>query len=76
MCPSRLLCCSGRIHCVPDLEPRTFGGVRAVCPPQTLLNTWGSAWSQAGGGLLSRRLALLTDEQRCIGGYRFYAAGT
>ena len=70
MCPSQLLWCSGRSHCVPNLAPRTCGGVTAVCPPQTLLNTWGSGWSQAGPGLLSRRLALLTDGQRCIGGYR------
>ena len=32
--------------------------------------------SQTGAGLLSRQLALLTDGQCCIGGYRFYAAGT
>ena len=75
MCASRLLWCSGRSHCVPDLAPQNSGGVTAVCPPQTQLNTWGSALSQAGAGLLSRRLVLLTDGQRYIGGCRFCAAG-
>ena len=76
MFPSRLLWCSGRSQYVPDLAPRNSGRVTAACPPQTQLNTWGSVLSQAGTRLVSRRLALLTDGQRYIGGYRFRAAGT
>ena len=63
---------------MPDLAPQNFGckWVTVVCPLQTPLNTWGFALSRAGAGSLSKRLELLTDGQRYIGGYQFCAAST
>ena len=62
----------------PAWRPRTLVAkwVTVVCPLQTPLNTWGFALSRAGAGSLSKRLGLLTDGQRYIGGYQFCAAST